>query len=88
MSNSSDNQWQDLRLGDRIHFIEWPVELKRANLHEETVKLYDWLIESGEELCVVEIGKDGIPVARLERHADGELKSEYLMVNHGGFRCN
>jgi hypothetical protein len=87
MINMSDiqNDWMNLSVGDRIQFKKWPVELKRSNLHAETIELYDWLIESGFVISIFEISDDGYPVARIERVINGEWRSEYLMINHSGF---
>jgi len=78
--------WRDLRVGDRVTIIDWPIEYPRERLHPETQELYEWLIGSGTPLEIVEINRDAFPVGRVDRNSDGELMVEYLTLDHGGLQ--
>jgi hypothetical protein len=76
--------WHSLELGDLVVVIDWPQELNRSNLHEETVELYDWLIETGAELVVDRIDHLGLPYGKIIRQESDVQASHYLALNHGG----
>ncbi|QDT00623.1 hypothetical protein HG15A2_39620 [Adhaeretor mobilis] len=77
--------WRDLKIGDRIQMIEWPPELDKETLHGDTIGFYEWAIESGSQLTVVNIDEWGIPWGKIIRTLDGIETTESIGLNHSGY---
>ena len=78
--------WRELRIGDSVQVVSWPVELVRERLHRETIELYEWLIETGTQLIVKKVDHLGIPYGQVHREDDVGEVYEYIGLNHSGIR--
>jgi hypothetical protein len=82
------NLWRELRVGDRIRFVEYPREFLRPGyfIHRETVRVYRKLLKRKRPLSVWEIDEYGAPwVACRFRLRNGKYEHHTLKVNHDGF---
>ena len=65
MAADSDNDWRNLRLGDKVRIVRIPSELSEPHYQdgewEETFALYRTLISEVVELTVSEIDEFGCP---------------------------
>jgi hypothetical protein len=78
------NNWNELKLGDKIRITHWPSELIRDNCLPETRELYDWLIVSSSVLTISRM-EIGMPMAEVIRDIRGVTTWEYIGINHGGW---
>ena len=78
--------WRELRIGDHVQVVSWPVELVRERLHRETIELYEWLLETGTKLIVKKFDHLGIPYGEVRRKRKDEIREvyEYIGLNHSG----
>lgn len=87
MRESSGHEvWRQLEVGDQVRVVDWPPELSRASMHAETVALYELLIASSIPLTVCEIDDSGFPTGKTEISDERGVRSEYLLLNHGGIQ--
>lgn len=80
-------EWQELNIGDRVRVTSWPSELSRDRMHQETVAFYDWLIETGAVLEVVNRDHLGIPYGEAHITDNGTERWETIGLNHGAIEC-
>jgi hypothetical protein len=76
--------WRTLKIGDRVRVIDWPQEIHKDRLCQETSDLYKWLIATGGLLTIVRIDDLGLPEGSVRRVVDGKERSEFLLLNHSG----
>jgi hypothetical protein len=76
--------WRDLHIGDKVRIIDWPQEMHKERLHEDTRELYEWLIETKRVLTIITIDEWGLPYGEIVRSVDSIEYHESLALNHGG----
>ena len=83
-----DEDWRDLRVGDRIRLVAMPAEFDRPGyvLHPSTKQVYGRLIARRRPVRVVEIDPWGLPWIRCRfREADGRWADHNLAFDHDGW---
>ncbi len=77
------DDWRQLRVGDRVRIIRMPTDFSRPGyyVHENTVALYQHLIDEGCIVVVTEIDDQGLP--RIEFEWETAEGTEYhgLAIN-------
>ncbi len=76
--------WRNLRVGDKVRVVEWPKEMHKETLHQETRELYDWLIDTKSALTITKIDNFGLPQGEIHRIVHDDEQTEFLLLNHGG----
>jgi hypothetical protein len=79
-----DELWRRLKVGDTVRVVAWPHDLSNENMHADTRKLYEWLIETGHPLTITRFDHFGLPYGEIYIPDDGDGRWEYLALNHSG----
>jgi len=81
------NLWQTLEVGDLIRLTHIPTEFTDSDsfLHQETLLIYQHLVQSQQILEVQSIDADGYPwVEYVWKKIDQPEEHHSLMLNHDG----
>jgi hypothetical protein len=80
--------WQQLKVGDRIRFVEEPPEWRRPDYHlpPGTRRLVRGLIARRRPLRIYEVDEWGAPWIRCRfRRTNGEWEHHFLAITEGGW---
>jgi hypothetical protein len=86
-----NDDWRNLRVGDRIRFVNMPTEFSRPGyfVHRDTLRVYRRLIERRRPVRVAwleDCGEWTAPWIRCQfRRMDGRIEYHSLMINHDGW---
>ncbi len=77
-------EWSNLKIGDKVKIVSWPLEYPKEKLHQDTIEFYEWLIKTQAIFTITEIDDFGMPIGTLSRVVDEKEQGEFLTLNHGG----
>jgi hypothetical protein len=80
--------WQKLRVGDRVRFVAIPTEFSRPGyfVHRDTLRVYRRLIERRRPVRVAYLDDWKLPWIRCQfRRKDGRIEYHSLAINHDGW---
>lgn len=76
--------WRNLRIGDRVRVVSWPLGLDQNLMSEELRDLYMWLIATQQTLTITKIDHIGLPWGEIIIVLDGEEHVHQFALDHGG----
>lgn len=82
----ASEEWQSLRVGDRIRFVAMPTGFSRDNCHEDTLEAYCILIARRRPVRVYRLDEWNMPWIQFRvRLPNGRWEHHALLINHDGW---